>query len=146
MPMPLPARVLSAMLVLSAGLIAQRASPGRAVLVALMKADNASDLEAVLSLYAEDAALLPPNEPIMRGKAAIRERYTRMFASTRMTVRVEPEDDGVSGDLAFLRGRTVGTRVSTDGQRSEDLANKFVMIFERRGGVWLIHSLTWNPD
>ena len=118
----------------------------RALLATLMKADNASDLEGVLALYADDAVLLPPNETEVRGKTAIRARYTRMFATTRMEVRFEIDDAGENGGLGFLRGRTVGKRVSTDGARVEDLTGKFVMLLERGAGGWVIGSLIWNQD
>ena len=119
----------------------------RELLAALMKADNAGDLAAVIALYAADAVLLPPNEATVRGKDAIRARYARMFATTRMTVRFEIDDDGVDGSTGFIRGRTIGTRAPTDGARVEDLTGKFVMLLARdSGGAWTIRSLIWNAD
>jgi uncharacterized protein (TIGR02246 family) len=112
----------------------------------LMKADNISDLEAVLELYADDAVLLPPNEPLVTGKPAIRTRYAQLFAKTRMEVRFEPEDVRIDGSLAVLRGRTVGKRVSSDGSKTEDLGNKFLMILKRVGSDWRISALMWNAD
>lgn len=118
----------------------------RELLASLMKADNASDLEAVMAMYAEDAVLLPPNEPSVSGKPDIRSRYTKMFATTRMNVRFEIDEDGTNGDLGFLRGRTIGRRVSTDGKRVEDLTGKFLMLLKRQGGGWQIKTLVWNAD
>ena len=129
-------------------ILAAPAAPSspRELLAALMKADNASDLEAVLALYADDAVLLPPNETEVRGKAAIRARYTKMFATTRMAVRFEIDDAADQGIVGFVRGRTIGKRVSTDGARTEDLTGKFVMLLKRGGEGWAIGSLIWNLD
>ena len=135
--------------VLIALLLAAPAAPPqspRELLAALMTADNASDLESVLALYADDAVLLPPGETEVRGKAAIRARYTKMFATTRMAVRFEIDEAADQGDVGFLRGRTIGKRVSTDGGRTEDLTGKFVMLLKRHGAGWAIGSLIWNLD
>lgn len=121
-------------------------SSPRETLSALMRADNRGDLDAVIALYTDDAVLLPPNEPVVSGKAAIRARYMRLFATTRMDVRFEPIDVYVSGNLAYLRGRTVGRRISADGAKEEDLGNKFLMILERRNSAWLVARLMWSPD
>lgn len=118
----------------------------RELLTALMRADNASDLEAVMAAYADDAVLLPPNEPAVHGKDAIRARYIRMFATTRMNVRFEIDDDCMQHRIGFVRGHTMGRRVSTNGARVEDLTGKFVMVLSRRGGGWKISSLIWNAD
>src|SRR6185295_17089460 len=96
----------------------------RELLTTLMNADTAGDLEAVMALYADDAVLLPPNEVAVNGKAAIRSRYTRLFASTRMDARFEVDADRVDGALGFIRGRMIGRRVSTDAKRVEDLTGK----------------------
>lgn len=118
----------------------------RELLATLMKADNAGDLEAVMAIYADDAVLLPPNEPAVIGKPAIRSRYTRLFANTRMDARFEVDADGVAGALGFVRGRMIGQRVSTDAKRVEDLTGKFVMLLKRDAEGWVISALIWNPD
>ena len=116
------------------------------LLNALERADNASDLEGVLRLYGDDAVLLPPNEPLVTGKPAIRARYTQLFAKTRMELRFAPEDVQADSSLAVLRGRTIGKRVSNDGSKTEDLGNKFLMVLKRVGGDWRIAALMWNAD
>jgi uncharacterized protein (TIGR02246 family) len=123
----------------------QPGAPGE-LLEHLMAADNAGDLEGVLRLYASDAVLLPPNEPAVRGRAAIRERYRQMFAATRMRVTFTVDDQGGAGDVWFIRGRTAGARRSIDGSSEEPLAHKFVMILKRDAGAWRISSLIWNAD
>ena len=46
-----------------------------------LTAYNAKDVEAFLSCYAADAELLElPDKPIVKGEAALRERYTKRFA------------------------------------------------------------------
>lgn len=126
--------------------MAQAASSPRELLNLLMTADTAGDLEFVLRLYADDAVWLPPNEEMVRGKKAIRERYARSFATTRMTVRFEAEHEAADHDIGYIIGRTIGARSSNDGGTKEDLANKFVMLLKRQGNGWLISSLMWSPN
>lgn len=121
------------------------ASTPRELLKTLERADNASDLETVLALYADDAVLLPPGETSVRGKTAIRARYTGLFSRTRMDARFEIDDERTASDVGYIRGRTIGHRTATDG-RVEDLTGKFVMLLMRRDGRWRISSLIWNAD
>ena len=121
-------------------------SSPRELLTALMYADNTSDLEGVVALYAENAVLLPPNEPVVQGRNAIRARYRGIFAATRMQVRFEIDDEHVERTLATVRGRTIGRRVSTDGARVDDLTGKFVMVLKSDGSGWTISTLIWNAD
>ena len=98
-----------------------------------------------MAVYADDASLLPPNEMTVRGRAAIRARYKQLFARSRMEVRFEADEVGVNGGAGFIRGRTIGRRVSADG-RVEDLTGKFVMLLRNGAGGWVISALIWNAD
>lgn len=111
-----------------------------------MKADNSNDLNTVIGLYASDAILLPPGESAVRGKDAIRQRYEKMFATTRMSVEFVAEDERSAGRVGYIRGRTIGTRRANDGRSTEDLTNKFVMVLTREGSDWRILSLIWNAN
>jgi ketosteroid isomerase-like protein len=136
--------IAAAIVALVAAAAADASSP-RTVLAALQNADNLGDLETVLSLYAEDAMLLPPNEARVSGKAAIRRRYEGLFARTRMAARFEVDEERATGAYGYIRGRMIGKRTATDGT-VEDLAGKFVMLFRKGAKGWQIASLIWNTD
>ncbi len=72
----------------------------------IIAADNAGDLESVLALYTEDAILMPPDSPIVQGKAAIRERYRAGFEQFHMNLSMVSEETQVAGNWAFNRGVT----------------------------------------
>lgn len=131
---------------LAASAHAQSAASPKELLATLMKADNSNDLKTVIGLYAADAILLPPGELAVRGKDAIRQRYERMFATTRMSVEFVAEDERADGRVGYIRGRTIGTRRANDGRSTEDLTNKFVMVLTREGNDWRILSLIWNAN
>jgi len=120
-------------------------SSPRTVLASLESADNNGDLQTVLSLYADDAILLPPNEARVSGKSAIRKRYEGLFARTRMAARFEVDEERGAGAYGYIRGRMIGQRTASDGT-VEDLTGKFVMLFRKGATGWQIASLIWNTD
>jgi uncharacterized protein (TIGR02246 family) len=118
----------------------------KAVNVAWNKAYNAGDGAGVAALYAEDAVLSVPGKPAMRGKAVISEYYVKDasdFASAGATVADEPATDvGQSGDLAWQWGLYRNTNKAGAVVDS----GKFLTVFERRGGKWMIVRDMWNSD
>jgi uncharacterized protein (TIGR02246 family) len=118
----------------------------KAVNVAWNNAYNAGDGAAVAALYAEDAVLNVPGKPPMRGKALITEYYAKDaagVATSGVTVSDDPVTDvGQSGDLAWQWG----TYKSTNKAGTVVDSGKFVSVFERRGGKWVIVRDIWNSD
>ena len=91
------------------------------------------DIAAVAGMYAEDAYLLPPDEEIVKGRAAIQSFWTKAaegigeFKLT--TVDVKP----LGSDAA----REVGTfRLKTKGQSPQEVSGKYVVVWQRVGGEW----------
>ena len=118
-------------------------SPSTA-LAALERAVQASNLDAAVNWYTDDAVLLPPGEPLVVGKGAIRARYADLFARLKMSARYEVDEERTAGVFGSIRGRMVGTRTGTAGFFEDQ--GKFVMLCRKDRGRWLIASLIWNAD
>jgi len=122
------------------------ATAARAVNVAWYKAYNAGDGAAVAALYAEDAALNAPGAPVARGKPAISEYYVKNAAASAaagLALVDDPSSDvGVSGDLAWQSG----TFKVTDKSGAAVDAGKYLTVFQRKDGKWMIIRDTWNSD
>ena len=117
----------------------------RRVVAEIVDADNRGDLETVMSLYADDAVLLPPGEPPVRGRGVIRQRYEAIFSSSTLALVGTVESLRVAGDLAVVRGATSGTVTSKTGGGELKVDDKYVMVLERSdAGRWLIAELMWN--
>ena len=117
------------------------------VLAEIMAADNASDVERIVALYAEDAMLLPPSGPRVAGKTAIRQRYQQGFEKFRLEVSFLSEETQVTGDWAFDRGATRGRNVWHDGKAPTQFEHKYLMILKRQAdGNWKIARLIWNGN
>jgi uncharacterized protein (TIGR02246 family) len=110
------------------------------------KAYNAGDGAAVAALYADDAVLNAPGSPALRGEAAIREFYAKdapKFAADGLTDADGPTSDaGVSGDLAWRWG----TFKVTDKSGATVETGKYITVFQRKDGKWMIIRDTWNSD
>lgn len=119
----------------------------RAVTAAIIRADNAGDLEAVIELYTEDAILLPPGNAPIRGRPAIRQHYARLFRQNDLDVSIESEETRVAGEWAFDRGRTRGQAQPKDGGPVVLIDDTYVMLLRRDAGRgWRIARLIWNAS
>lgn len=120
-------------------------SAARAVVDALVAADNAASLEGVLAAYAPDAVLLPPGEAPVGGAVAIRSRYERLFAAWRPALEGHVESTCVAGPVALVEGRSGGRMrgKAPGGERPVD--DVYWAILRETDGAWRISVLAWRP-
>ena len=107
---------------------------------------NAKDLEAHLSVFADDAISMPPNAPALIGKDAIRASLEAQMAS---------DTSGVKTTIAFATidlwaaGNTA-TETGTWTVSGEDGAvldkGKYMALFEKRDGKYICIRDIWNSD
>jgi ketosteroid isomerase-like protein len=117
-----------------------------AVSTAWKQAYNAGDFHAVTALYADDAVLSAPGVPVVMGRAAIGEYFSKLgpvFSQAGLTVADAPLGRaGTSGDLGF-QWKTY--RILDKSGTVLD-AGKLLTLFRRSGTRWLIIGDTWNSD
>ena len=110
-------------------------------IAAWTKAYNQGDAAGCTAVYAEDAMMLPPNQPMVRGKQAIKEFNQRMLDQVGGTISNRIVEASVEGDLAYQ----VGTYAITDTKTPDQ--GKFVNIFRRQQeGSWKILVAIYNSD
>jgi uncharacterized protein (TIGR02246 family) len=118
----------------------------RKVAEGIIAADNARDLSRVLSLYGDDAVLLPPGEDPVRGKAAIKPRYENLFSHFNPEIVGDIEELRVNGDWASVMGRNRGRMTPRDGGDARLLNDVYLMVLKRTGDrAWRISRLMWHP-
>lgn len=112
------------------------------------RAAKAGDGEAIAALYAPDATLLPPNEPMREGEAAGQFwiDFTNNFSGP---VELTPMHVEGRGDLAY----TVGTYRLTVTPKQEGAKplptdeGKYVVIQKKQAdGSWKIVHDIWNSN
>lgn len=118
----------------------------RRVAEAIIAADNAGDVERVLSIYAPNAVLHPPGEPPVLGRASIRPRYEGLFADYEPAIESEISDVSICGTLAVVTGRNGGVLRGLGGRADRELSDAFVMVLARTEEGWHITRLIWHPD
>jgi uncharacterized protein (TIGR02246 family) len=118
----------------------------RAINPIWFKSYNAGDVNSIVALYAEDAVLNPPGAPAARGHAAIREFLTKDVAGSAaagVALNGDPTTDaGVSGDL----GWEWGTFTVTNKSGATVDKGKYVSVYTKKDGKWLIIRDIWNSD
>jgi uncharacterized protein (TIGR02246 family) len=110
------------------------------------KAYNAGNVEALVSLYDEDAVLLPPGAPSANGRAAIRSFFVKDVAESAkagVLFSLNPKPaGGVSGDMGWQSG----TYVAKDKTGKVVDTGKYLSVSVKKDGKWLYVRDTWNSD
>jgi uncharacterized protein (TIGR02246 family) len=118
----------------------------RAVNASWFKAYNAHDVDAISALYADDAVLSAPGAPSARGTAAIKQAFQKdIAAATKAGISNNAgtsDEVGMSGDVAW----EWNTFSATDKSGKVVDKGKYVTVFERRNGKWVIVRDIWNSD
>ncbi|MCK5712894.1 MAG: SgcJ/EcaC family oxidoreductase [Hyphomicrobiaceae bacterium] len=109
---------------------------------AWMEAFNTRNADALASLYAEDAVLLPPNEPAVFGRDAIRATNRELLAEEGLGMELEDLEVKIVGDLGYKAGRY--RMYSKDGGLLD--RGKYIEIWKKTNGTWLIHRDMWNSS
>jgi uncharacterized protein (TIGR02246 family) len=112
-----------------------------------LKVVLAGDASAVAAMYRDDAALMPTDCPLLRGRAAIEQYYREWFKSpAKVTAFTFTHlESPVLGDTAFDIG-TYRQTLSLGGSSTVNLSGKYSVILKRTGGEWKIVYLIFNSD
>ena len=101
------------------------------------RAIEESNLELLSSLFLDDAWMLPPNHPILKGKEAILEYYKGMLSVGHYEMKFEVEELDDFGDLAVEVSNWVMEVKTAD--TVNHVANGKSMVLWRKGGTgWQI--------
>lgn len=105
-----------------------------------------ADIEAIGALLAPDVIALPPDGPIVSGLEAVKRLWASAIRDHGMkSCRISTEILDVVGDMASEVGRATMTMAPPGGQ-SETVMIKFVVVWKRHKGKWLLHRDIWNAN
>jgi ketosteroid isomerase-like protein len=107
---------------------------------------GSGNLEASIDLWADDAVMLPPDLPVLSGKAAIREYVLGAASIPGFKISWEPESAHVSesGDMAYLIERNV---IEVEGENGETIKThgKVITVWRKdSAGQWKNVVDMWN--
>lgn len=107
---------------------------------------KAKDAAAIAQLYIEDGAVMPPNAPIGKGRAAIEQTWAGLLAIPGFELQILPEEITVSdaGDMALDRG-TYQLTIAPSGKTIND-TGKYVVVWRKVDGEWKAAADIFNSD
>ena len=108
---------------------------------------SSGDVEQLLSLCTDDLVLMPPNEPTLVGKDAVRAWARAMYQEFKIQGSYTSTADlRVVGDWAFERMSFKLTLTPVGGGAAMEDVGKGFHVYRREGGAWKIALDIWNSD
>lgn len=104
--------------------------------------------ERILAYWSDDAVVMPPGQPAVAGKAAIREFVRQTSALPGFTITWEPERASVSdgGDVGYMIERNRVTLRDADGVVREHFGKAVTVWRKNAAGEWRCVIDTWNEN
>ena len=118
-----------------------------ALLAKYSEASNISSTEAVMPLYADDGAFMPPYSQSAVGSEAVRKAYDAVFKVITLNVKFTIAEIVELGPRwAFARTNSAGTTTDhATGNKSAE-GNQELFIFKKdRDGAWKIARYGFSP-
>jgi ketosteroid isomerase-like protein len=112
------------------------------------RAAATGDLDRVVSYWADDALVLPPDQPTMAGKAAIREFVRASREIPGFSITWEPEKASISDDgkLGYLVERNRVTFVDAKGVAQTQHGKAITVWRKDTAGAWKCVIDMWNNN
>lgn len=115
------------------------------VLASYETALNASKTEAVMSLYADDAVLLPQETPTVAGSKAVKQFYVGTFKAIKIDLKFQiAEVQVVSNEWAFLRTTSSGTMKILATGNEVPAHNQELFVLRKEAGLWKLARYSFS--
>jgi ketosteroid isomerase-like protein len=104
------------------------------------------NVDSMLSYWSDDAIVLPPDQPAVVGKEAIRGFVSGMLAIPGFSITWEPEQASISadGDVGYLIERNTATYTDSTGTRVTQHGKAVTVWRKNAEGQWKCVVDTWN--
>ncbi len=101
------------------------------------------DHEGIANFYTEEGKIMPNGTPIIQGRAAIAERWKLREGTDIIHHSIHPVEIHIQGDTAYDYGYYEGS-TKVDDQEPSHFIGKYVIIWKKMNGKWLIDVDIWN--
>ena len=112
---------------------------------AFVKAFNAKDIDAVLDVYTENSTFMPPNQPVLLGKDALKTFYDDLIKSGATNLKLDVGEVSGHGPLAYQSGTYEMDVTPAKGPADHD-RGKYLFIARKLNGNWRYEYMVWNSD
>jgi len=118
-----------------------------AVSKARADAFNQGNAAGIAVHFAKDALLMAPDQPTLKGKAAVQSYYQRIFDEYDTRLKSYYEEVKVSGPLAYGRGFAEVALIPKQGGQALTSTAKYINIMKREAdGTWKTTHDIWNGN
>ena len=105
---------------------------------------NASDVDGILALYAEDGVFMPTEAPTAAGKEQVRAAYEHVFGIIKLDIAFSVDEIVQSGDFAFARTVSRGeVTILAEGVTLPE-ENRELFVLKKTGDDWKIARYMFN--
>ena len=112
---------------------------------AFVKAFNDKDVAQILTNYAENSTFMPPNQPIIRGKDALKTFYDDLLKAGAGNLRLNVTEVSGHGTLAYQSGTYEMDVKPGTGAATRD-RGKYLFVLRRVADTWRYEYTMWNSD
>jgi ketosteroid isomerase-like protein len=113
---------------------------------AFVAAFNAKDVAKILDLYAENSIFMPPHEPTIRGKDALKQFYERLLSREGASdLKMDVAEVSGHGTLSYQSGTYEMALKPATGTAARD-RGKYLFVIRKMGNGWKYHYTMWNSD
>lgn len=119
----------------------------RALDASWVTAGQSKNVDAWVAFYADNATVLPPNEPAASSREAIRKSVSELLTLPGLSIDWKPAKIEVarSGELAYLYG-AYNLAWDESGKRATDKGKNVEIWKKQPDGRWKCIVDTWNSD
>ncbi len=114
------------------------------VLGSYEKALNASDVESVIELYADDGVFMPSTFPTAVGIESVRASYKHVFDMIKLNIAFTVDEIVADGSIAFARTGSKGSVTILADEKTVPEENRELFIFQKKAGAWKIARYMFN--
>ena len=110
------------------------------------KAGSVKDSASFATFYADDATVMLPNEPPIKGMDAIKAVLTPMMQDPNFSLSFTTDKVEVSGILAYTQGAVTLKTTARDGKQFAD-TGKYLTVWKKQAdGSWKAIEDIFNSD
>ena len=102
---------------------------------------NARNASKIALFYTDDAVVMPPNKPMVKGRANIETHFKGEIEQGPTNFQLNPFESAITGSQAFEAGTTTVTLPGGETERG-----KYLVVLKRVGNDWKIAYDIYNGD
>lgn len=107
---------------------------------------NAKDVDKLVSHFAGNVTLMPPNSSTVRGQDSVRGYYQNRFFNEGATdLRIDIQDVAGHGPLSYVSA-TYSLRLAPQGKPERRDRGKLLWVARKTGGQWRYEFQIWSSD